>query len=216
MSNSPYAPSGQLGPPPPGFATAEFSRPGGRELASPGDRFLARLIDGAILMIPSLVLSAALYVPLFIWLFNSVDAETGEVSGNLAVIISIFVLGYSVAILLTLGVDYLHEVTYQHRKGQTIGKRVMKIRIVQVADGAEVEGSHLRRRWLAYQAANLVVAIPVLGWFLSSVVGLYSWLNILWFLWDKPNKQCLHDKYAKTAVVKLTDHDLLAQGRAVA
>lgn len=34
--------------------------------------------------------------------------------------------------------------------------------------------------------------------------GLVSYLHVVrWLLWDKPNQQCLHDKYAQTVVVRV-------------
>jgi len=30
-----------------------------------------------------------------------------------------------------------------------------------------------------------------------------NWIDGLWQLWDKPYRQCLHDKFAETLVIKL-------------
>ena len=37
---------------------------------------------------------------------------------------------------------------------------------------------------------------------LAVVEALLPWLDGLWQLWDKPLRQCLHDKAADTVVVK--------------
>jgi hypothetical protein len=38
---------------------------------------------------------------------------------------------------------------------------------------------------------------------LTSVVPGLGWVDGLWQLWDKPWRQCLHDKFAQTLVIKL-------------
>ncbi len=100
--------------------------------------------------------------------------------------------------------SYLYDVVYMQRSGQTVGKRIMKLRVVRVEDGGPIEVRHARRRWLAQDGVAMLAMIPLVG----SLVGMYQWLDWLWLLWDKPNRQCLHDKYGKTAVVKLTEADL--------
>ena len=41
---------------------------------------------------------------------------------------------------------------------------------------------------------------------ISDVAALFvpflNWLDGLWQLWDQPYRQCLHDKFAQTVVVK--------------
>ncbi len=69
--------------------------------------------------------------------------------------------------------------------GATIGKRVMKIKVVKT------NGSQ----------PNFVDAFlrEVVGKFVSAIILL---IGYFWMLWD-PNKQCLHDKIANTYVVKV-------------
>jgi uncharacterized RDD family membrane protein YckC len=77
------------------------------------------------------------------------------------------------------------------RAGQTVGKRVMKIKIVRATDGGPIDRRLARRRWV----------VEVLG----SLFGPYfSYADGLWQLWDQPFRQCLHDKCADTLVVKVT------------
>ena len=58
-------------------------------------------------------------------------------------------------------------------------------------------------RWVAQYGVGLLGLVPFVG----SIGGLYSLLNYLWPLWDG-KKQALHDKVAKTNVVRdpLTGH----------
>jgi hypothetical protein len=46
------------------------------------------------------------------------------------------------------------------------------------------------RRWLA----NVVA---------GAIIPFWRWIDGLWQLWDKPYQQCLHDKFARTVVVKV-------------
>ena len=75
------------------------------------------------------------------------------------------------------------------RGGQTVGKRIMKIRVIPVDPTILLTRKIAFRRYLVLIAAAVV---PGLGL-----------LDGLWQLWDKPYRQCLHDKFAKTLVIKL-------------
>jgi uncharacterized RDD family membrane protein YckC len=79
------------------------------------------------------------------------------------------------------------------RTGQTLGKMALKIRVANFSDGS-VPGS----------AGWVRAAVFALPGILSAVcVGALFWLlNVLWCTWDQPYRQCLHDKAAKTVVVR--------------
>lgn len=72
--------------------------------------------------------------------------------------------------------------------GSTPAKRLLGIRVVRRATSAPVGFGRAVRRECFSLAAWLV---PVL-----------SFLNPLWCCWDKPYRQCLHDKWADTMVVR--------------
>lgn len=72
--------------------------------------------------------------------------------------------------------------------GQTIGKRVMGIRVIRMADGGP----------LGYGSA----AIRYLGRIVSAIACL---LGYFWMLWD-PEKQTWHDKFAGSVVVPVSDY----------
>ncbi|MFC8721201.1 RDD family protein [Kitasatospora sp. NPDC057198] len=135
--------------------------PGTRVLAAPADRFLARLIDTAVLLVPAVLLYAA------------VDGLLYSLLG------AVVMMCYEAAMLLT-----------QH--GQTVGKKAMKLRVVSAAHGGRPTDAELWTRVGIYGGPILV---PFVG-------GLFSLVNCLSLLWDKPLQQCFHDKGAKTLVVK--------------
>ncbi|MCX4749629.1 RDD family protein [Kitasatospora sp. NBC_01287] len=139
--------------------------PGTRQLASAGDRFLARLIDLAVLIIP------------FILIQFLVAIAAGEIIAT--VVGGILVFGYEGAMLLT-------------QNQQTIGKKAMKLRVVSLAHGGRPTDNELWTRAAVYGLPGAVYCVG----------SLFSLVNVLWLLWDKPYQQCLHDKAAKTVVVK--------------
>jgi len=175
-----------------------MARPGGLPLAEPLDRLLARLVDGLVLLGPLLVLGVVLYGLPVVLVVVATSGSDGEPSGPLLAL-AIFG-GLWVWTLAVIALLYWYEVVYQLRRGQTVGKRMRGIRIVTL-DGGTPDRTGYRRRFVAANALTLVQAVPVLGVIVSSLAGAYFYLDNLWLLWDKPYRQCLHDKYARTTVV---------------
>ncbi|WP_431949167.1 RDD family protein [Actinacidiphila sp. bgisy167] len=144
-------------------------------LAGSGQRFVARLIDGAIFLVLAFVLSMA---------FGASFTDPDD-------------LGKVVVVSLIVGVaSFLYEALMLKSSGQTIGKKVMKIRVARLADGS-VPGN------AAWARAGTYAGISVAGNVIPCVGFLLPLLNVLWHLWDKPYRQCWHDKAAKTVVVKV-------------
>lgn len=139
--------------------------PGTRQLASILDRFLARLIDLAVLLIPIFLIEVV------------AAAAVGQIVASILGAALVFL--YEIAMLLT-------------QNQQTVGKKAMKLRVVSLATGGRPTDNELWTRAAVY---GLPQAVYCLG-------SLFSLLDSLWLLWDKPNQQCLHDKAAKTVVVK--------------
>ncbi|MBO2463838.1 RDD family protein [Actinomadura violacea] len=78
------------------------------------------------------------------------------------------------------------------RWGQTLGKMLLKIRVVRQDDGLAITNG---------QAAGRAAFYTVLG----GICGCIGLIDVLWILWD-PRKQALHDKVARTVVVKAGAH----------
>jgi len=76
--------------------------------------------------------------------------------------------------------------------GQTIGKRVMGIRVISFQTGGPIGYGRAFARW----AVRIVSA-------------LVFYLGYLWMLWD-PEKQCWHDKAATDVVVPLSAYPVAA------
>ena len=155
-------------------------------------RFAAYLIDGAILGFGS----ALVFVPVFLVVFvNLRDPETYPDTAPFREVFTGFFLplllveaGFFVFLIV---VYYLYFVEYMHRKGETIGKKVMKIRVVPIDPSARLTRGMVVKRYLVQFVAG-------------SFVPFFSYLDGLWQLWDKPYLQTLHDKAAQTVVVKVS------------
>ncbi|MFD0264457.1 RDD family protein [Kitasatospora indigofera] len=116
------APPAQYGGPP---------APGSRTLASAGDRFLARLIDSAVLLVPYLVLGLLL-------------ESTGSIL--LYLVLGLVGFGYEIVMLLT-----------QH--GQTVGKKAMRIRVVALQHGGRPADNALWTRAALYGLPSAVYCL---------------------------------------------------------
>ena len=164
--------------------------PSGQPLADFSQRLLAYLLD-------SLIVAAILLVPMIIAmvffvmaLFDSIRTTPTGAGPDVGPIILIYLGFFAVIIPLQLLVQYLYQVVYQVRKGQTVGKRVMKIKIVNAVDGSPMDTPAASKRFLVQVGCGLL--------------GPLAYLDGLWQLWDQPYRQCLHDKWPQTVVVKVS------------
>lgn len=98
-------------------------------------------------------------------------------------------LGYTLA---TAAVGAVYHILMVHYRGQTVGKMALGIKVVQIEDGALPSWDRAAIRW----------AVPVLFAWIPLVGGLAQLLDYLWMLWD-PQRQCVHDKAARTIVIRL-------------
>jgi uncharacterized RDD family membrane protein YckC len=135
------------------------------------------------------------YIVGVIWLLGRLPTETrvnGQVVGAKGDPAT-FLLGAlcltAVVTLITLAINYVYDVEMMFRSGQTVGKRIMKLRVQPVDPSQALTRRMALKRYAVTMATSLV---PGLGW-----------VDGLWQLWDKPWRQCLHDKFAQTLVIKL-------------
>ncbi len=174
--------------PPPGYRPLPMG-PSGAPLADFGQRFLAYLLDGlviaAVALVPVLI-GFALLIPVFLDTVRSTPAGSAPDLGKFFLLYFLF---FAIMIPLQLGLQYLYQVVYQVRKGQTVGKRVMKIKVVSLADGSPMDTRMAQKRFLVTVGC--------------AFAGPLAYLDGLWQLWDQPYRQCLHDKWPKTVVVRV-------------
>ncbi|MGK5500143.1 RDD family protein [Streptomyces sp. URMC 125] len=102
-----------------------------------------------------------------------VDGTTG---GYLAIVLGAFLL-----------FGLLYEVLPTARWGRTLGKRLFGVTVLGIEEQDTPSFGAALRRWLVYGVLSLVG------------IGV---VNALWCLFDKPWRQCWHDKAARTFVAR--------------
>jgi uncharacterized RDD family membrane protein YckC len=166
---NPYAAAGPGGAQPYHPSGPTDTTVGMPPLAALGKRLLARIIDWTILLIIAVPLSIVAAVA------NSNDRQGLSVLAQVATLFAAFL--YEGLMLTRAG-------------GQTVGKKVMRIRVANFADGSAPTN---QSGWTRAAVWDLP-AILCCGW---------QVVDALWCTWDQPYRQCLHDKAAKTVVVNV-------------
>jgi uncharacterized RDD family membrane protein YckC len=194
-----YVPPAQFGPPqqmpPPGYQVPrpplpKPTAPDGRPLAEFMDRFLAFLIDMAVYVVVSIIGLFFIFQSKF---EGSTVADDGTFVGPSAWDIMGPILAFYGAIFILSSIfSYIYEVEMVLRRGGTTwGKKAMKLQIVPLDDPSRpLTRQAVTKRWLVWYVLGIVVPF-------------FRWIDGLWQLWDQPYKQCLHDKWAGTVVVKV-------------
>ena len=154
-----------LPPPPP----TSSSVPTTDRLASIGQRALAQLIDSVIIGIPLFFVSTAISGDL-------TEADSGQLL---------------LVTVLWLGVSLFYNTAMIAIYGATIGKRIMKLMVVNRSDGSAVTWTYAAVRALIPTVAGLV---PVIGLAANLVVYFRAVFH--------PLRQGLHDAAAGTVVVR--------------
>jgi uncharacterized RDD family membrane protein YckC len=161
-------------------------------LASWGSRFAARLIDWLILAVVLLPVGIALLWSPFRDFINSLPTDGRGPSQQVITDFYAQIFGRVMALtVLSLVLQFVYEVPQLVAYGRTPGKRLMGLRIRPLAED----------RLPSWREATIRWGVVALG----SIVGggLFTLLDDLFPLWDKPWQQTLHDKAAKTVVVPL-------------
>ncbi|MEV6860817.1 RDD family protein [Streptosporangium subroseum] len=165
------------------------------ELALWWERLLARLIDGIIL----LVVVSFIVTPILTKPFTTTESAT--LLGVTVEVPTVSFLGLLISAIVGFAIYAAYEYFQITRDGQTLGKKLLKIRITTV--GAGVQGgldseTALKRTGVLFGPQLLTFNV-----FLSFIGGVFTLVNVLFQLWDKPLRQCLHDKVANTVVVRM-------------
>lgn len=165
--DNPYAPSS---------TTAPMNYDERSELADRSTRFVGSLIDGLI-MLP-IVMPIAFGVGAIIGTVMGEGAATSIIAnlvgGGIGIGVFVAIHGYLLA-----------------TRGQTIGKVVMKTKIVTEA-GEQLPFAELYlKRYLILQAVSL---IPLIGLFVGIIDAIFIF---------RSNRKCLHDDIAGTKVIKI-------------
>lgn len=162
------------------------------ELANPGSRILARIIDlgiAAVFSAPitvSLLLVAHRHDHQYVLKLEEQATSTYTTLGMDGTGIALWA-GAAVALIL---VAIVYEGYRLGRGGQTAGKRLAGIRVVRLADAAPVAGGGLGLR-------------RALMFWVLAVLPLIDLLALGGVLWGRPYRQGLHERVTSTATVKV-------------
>ncbi|MEU8538601.1 RDD family protein [Streptomyces sp. NPDC048717] len=151
-----------------------------------GRRLLARIIDGVLV---GAVLGAVAY-PLGSAALAHIDDKI-EAARQSGVTVRVWLVdsttagqfGVILAAFLLLGV--LYEVLPTAKWGRTLGKKLCGIQVRDIEAHEPPTFGTALRRWLVYSVLGLLL------------IGVF---NVLWCLFDRPWRQCWHDKAARTFV----------------
>lgn len=178
--------------PPPGYGV-----PGGPQDAVAGRaaRLGAAILDSILLSVAAV--PAALFS--IRWDRMEKSASSGEPITDPLELYNIPRLLTGYLIVFMLGFAYF---TVLHAKwGQTLGKKAFGIRVVKAADHSAVTwGQAIARQAFVYAITVVTVVLN----FLTPAAGVLGFVGLIdnaWILWDE-RRQSLHDKVAKTMVVK--------------
>jgi uncharacterized RDD family membrane protein YckC len=149
-----------------------------------GIRFGAYLLDSFILSFGIVVLMLVLVAIFWIPISGFMDRMVAETVTEDEIVMMMLPIQCGAYILAFL-IQFLYYCLLPARwNGQTIGKRLLNIRIVPTDGGENTLGRMLLRN--------------VLGYYIS---GYVLYLGFLWMIWDE-DKQGWHDKIANTAVIR--------------
>ncbi|PRX90922.1 RDD family protein [Allonocardiopsis opalescens] len=164
-------------------------------LAEWWQRLIARIIDGVIALLVFLVVGGL--ANLMAAAMIGGGAGTVEPPSFGAVYAIALITGI-IGVAALVGYEYVMLRT----RGQTLGKMALRLRVVELDAPGRPPGLSNRasvvRALVWWGPAVLNYLVPVGGRFITMVVVL---VNGLWPLWDRPNRQSLNDKAARTAVI---------------
>jgi uncharacterized RDD family membrane protein YckC len=153
------------------------------ELATRGSRLAAVFIDGIVFSAPFAVSYAAVFkgfVGALKTPFNSFSVWTALAATGLA---------FYAGLLIDLVLVGLTTV-FVYRNGQTIGKKLVGIKVARTDGSRATLG---RIFWLRYLLNTVITLVPGLG-------GLYALVDILMIFGEA--RRCCHDYIADTIVIR--------------
>lgn len=154
---------------PPAAAVADVPT-GEIEAATRGSRFLAAMVDLVIQI--ALLWVANLVLPWSVW---DTEAGFGQLAATTALGLGLFLVLHGLLLV---------------RHGQTIGKRLLGLRIVR-PDGSRADAK--RVIGMRYGIGWVLTVVPVVGPFYGLVDALFIY---------RRDRRCLHDLIADTIVVR--------------
>ncbi|MFG3114218.1 RDD family protein [Streptomyces sp. NPDC048197] len=97
-------------------------------------------------------------------------------------------LAAQIVLVVALAMSFLYSPLMTSLFGGTVGKLTCGLRVVRLTDGRRLSYGPALGRHLAHSVMGMV---PVLGH-----------IDALFCLWDRPFRQCLHDKTVGSVVIR--------------
>lgn len=145
-------------------------------------RLLAAILDGLVVSIP--VFGIAISVSIYMGITHSGSASADWTNGDTALLV---VVGS--ALMLYIAGFAAYQIHLLWKNGQTLGKKLMQVKIVR-RDGSRADLPRLLV--LRYLIPVVLGAVPFVG-------GLFSLVDSLFIFSEE--KRCLHDLMADTIVI---------------
>ncbi|MBN1171239.1 MAG: RDD family protein [Micromonosporaceae bacterium] len=182
-------------------ASVALPRPHGLTLAPLSARFVARLIDILVVFALNVVVNGWLvvqYVQEYLPVMRELYQRFLKGQSALDVQIPSRVTWLELAILgIAAALWFAYEVPSTAETGQTIGKRLMHIKVVRLESQDPVG---IRRAWRRWNPLGL----PSLFWCCCGFGFLLQGADLLAGVFDRPLHQAIHDKSAGTVVVQVS------------
>ena len=201
-----YAGAGSAGvyalAPPAYGAPAPATTPDGQFLAGWWQRVWAYLLDGLIVAVVGGLLASPWLsdvMDAYRQFFDQVvrDAEAGRQATDTTALEQQVAGPMATIALIFLVVGFIYNVGFLMALQATPGKLALGLRVRLRSRPGPMPIGTVLLRWASQFGYYILNLVPVVG----MLLGLYGLLDYLWPLWDG-KKQALHDKIARTNVVR--------------
>jgi uncharacterized RDD family membrane protein YckC len=188
--------------PPPYAITAAAPRPHGLALAGVGARFVARIVDVLVVLVLCAIANAWFAIQFWqgVRPYYAEALRRGFAGDSNTDNLPALPQSTSTLLLLmciaTTAVWFAYEVPASANSGQTLGKRLLGIKVVRLDSGDRLGFGRSFRRWSR-------LGLPTLLWYCCGVGFLLQIIDCLFAAIDRPLHQALHDKTAATVVVQV-------------
>lgn len=179
-------------------STARTPGPGGLLYADVPNRILALILDVIALSVIGFALS---------WLLGGLVAEPGALDSAGG---ELDITAFVIVTILQLVVSFGYFAACWSQLGRTPGMQLLGLRIGDESDGHRISWRQAFIRWLLLGLpallSSLVVYVPNVIGLILGALGLVWLLALLYTMAQSPTKQGLHDRYARTILVKARRH----------
>ena len=102
--------------------------------------------------------------------------------------------------IFTAALWFAYEVPAVANTGQTLGKRLLGLKVMRLENPGRVGFGRSLRRWNT-------MGLPTLLWMCCGIGFVLQFIDALFIAFDRPMRQALHDKPAPTVVVQVEKAD---------